>query len=283
MTETFEDDETADEEEIEGDDASDERRLFVERRPETAAAIASDLGITRVALAADRIGRFSLAQRCQATSIAADDDILVVGTDDDVLLQRGEEFADTGFGPAVAVGAHGGTPLAGAPDGTVARYDGTAWQTLGSVTDPKRFDGDLLAAADGVYRAGEDLTALGLESVRDVSRDGYAAAADGLYRRADGEWVREHDCDGSLVVAGDDGAFAMADGDLLERTDGEWEPRSTPIEESVADLATGESLYAVTETGTMYVLVDPALTSDGQGGWRSRALGVRGVAELAVL
>lgn len=270
-----------DEESVEGDDASDERRLFGDRRPETAAAIASELGVTRVALAADRIGRFSLAHRCTATSIAAGDE-LVVGTDEAVCIQRGEEFVATGFGPAVAVGVHEGTPRAAAADGTVARYDDGEWRSPGSVEEPRRFDGHLLAAGDGVYRIDENLTTLGLDSVRDISRE-YAATADGLYRREDGAWTRESARDCSLVVGDGESAFAVSDGTLLERIAGEWETAAAPIEGAIADVARGESLYAVTESGTMYVLVDAAVTSDGQGGWRSRALGVRGAVEVALV
>lgn len=60
-----------------GDDASDERRLFGEKREETVALLASELGIVRVELAGDRVGGFGFAGRCHATSVTADGTFLV--------------------------------------------------------------------------------------------------------------------------------------------------------------------------------------------------------------
>jgi hypothetical protein len=103
------------------EDASEERSLFERSREATAAYVAGDLGVVRVDLAPDRIGEFSLVERCTARGVAAGRSLVAVATPEAVLLNRGEGFADGGFGPAVAVGVDGGTVLAASPDGAVGR------------------------------------------------------------------------------------------------------------------------------------------------------------------
>ena len=280
--------------ESDGDDASDERRLFEKNRPETAAFVASNLGVTRISLAGDRVGQFTLAHRCTARSVAVND-ALVVGTDDDVLVSGGDAFESTGFGPAVAVGAHEGTIYAATDDGRVARApvdarSGDAWETVGEVEDPRRFDANLLAAADGVFRVETDgtLSDLGLEAANDVARAAslagggpVAATDDGVYRY-DGEWIREIEGTATWVAGDGETTIAAVDGELCESVDGNWTSRPLPVAEEIADLARGESSYAITDAGTMLVHADPAVTDDGQGGWRSQAVGVRGVVEMAI-
>ena len=49
------------------------------------------------------------------------------------------------------------------------------------------------------------------------------------------------------------------------------------------DLAYGACLYAVTESGEFLLAAEEEQTTDGQGGWRTRMLGIRGVTGLAAL
>ncbi|MES3162281.1 MAG: hypothetical protein PPP55_12050, partial [Halorubrum sp.] len=63
-----------------GDDASDERQLFGERRPESVGFVAGDLGVVRFELAADRVGTFGMVERRTASSIAAGAERVAVGT-----------------------------------------------------------------------------------------------------------------------------------------------------------------------------------------------------------
>lgn len=273
-----------------GDDdiALDEKRVYGETRAETVVYVAGGMGLTRVAVAGDQVGRFELALRDPVRDVAGRDGRLLVATDEDVLVGTGEAFEPTGFGPAAAVGLASGDadtgprPLAAAPDGEVALLRGDEWDPVGAVRDPRAVDGDLLAADDGVYR----VDAGGLDRLRagaaaDVAAAGpYAACPDGLYGLPDRRLrAGEH-----TAVAADTRwgrAHAVADGDLFTRRDG-WERADAPTDEPVVDVAYGESVYAVTAAGTLLVDADPEQTPDGRGGWRSRALGVREVRRLAV-
>lgn len=261
-----------------GDTAEDERRLFGSRREETAAYVAAGMGVARVALAAARVGQFSLVRRCRATSLAATPDAVAVGTDESVLVDRGTGFESTGVGPAAAVGFDDGAVLAAGPDGVVSR-DG---EQVGTVTDPRRFDRNLLATGDGVVRVGESLANLGLTDVRDVAwaRDGLVAATpDGLYGDV-GRWTRLLEGD-VRAVASDGLRLAAVDTEgVLERRDDAWERLDAPAQ-PVA-VAYGERLYGVTATGEFLVYTDPSLPVDGRGGWRSHALGLSETVDLAV-
>lgn len=266
------------------DIALDEKRVYGEKRDETAAYVGSTLGVTRVEVAGDQIGRFSLVDDRATTGIAGGDGTLVVGTEEDVLVGTGDGFLQTEFGPATAVAVDEGTPVAAGPDGHVGRLVGDDWETVGSVTHVRRMDGDLVAASDGVYRVTTGLPALGAgESVRDVAAAGpYAATADGLLGY-DGEgWDRVAGGDCSLVAAENGRAHAIGEDGLLVRSGEGWHVVDVPVEAPIAGLAYGEDLYAVTADGTMLVYADPDHAPDGQGGWRSRALGIRDVTGIAV-
>ncbi|WP_302082201.1 HVO_0234 family beta-propeller protein [Salinibaculum rarum] len=267
----------------EDDIALDEKRVYGEKRDETTAFVASDMGVTQIEVAGDQIGRFSLVHDEPATSIAGADGKLVVGTESDVFVGTGEGFAETNFGGASVVGIDDGTPLAVAPDGTVARLEGDEWVTVGSVTGPRRMDGNLLATRDSVVRVAAGLFDLDAgPTVRDVAAAGpYAATADGLLAYDDG-WTRVAGGDCALVTADDERAHAISEDGLLTVQDGDWRVHDLPTDTAIADIAYGESLYAVTADGTVFVYAAPELTPDGQGGWRSRALGVRKVVGLAV-
>ena len=276
------------------DIALDEKRMYGDKRTETVVYVAGDMGLTRVEVAGDQVGRFGLAVRDPVRDAAGRDGRLLVATAEDVLVGTGEGFEPAGFGPAAAVGLAPGTtgsqrPVAAGPDGDVAVLRGDEWAPVGTVSDPRALDGDLLAAGDGVYRVGSE----GFNRVRespatDVAASGpYAACPDGLYelpdrRLRDGEHG---------VVASDGGrrdgaggrAHAVAGGALFVRQDRDaWARVDLRTDGPVVDVAYGESVYAVTAAGTLLVRADPGQTPDGHGGWRSRALGVREVRQLAV-
>lgn len=265
-----------------------EDRIYADRLGKTDVYVATGLGVAVVSVSNDRIGQFSLTHRCEARDVAADGDRLLAATDEDVLVAADPQdgaYEPTGFGPAVAVtaGRDDGGPVAAGPDGAVARYDGTEWTTLGTVTDPRALDGDLLAAGNGVYRLDGGLDHVGLEDARDVAVGGapLAATGSGCYRLGPG-WTR--DLDGAFETVASDGgrAHAATTETLYERTDGEWAERSVPVAEPVVDVASTEDggLFAVTAAGTC--LVDPVAAKDGAEGWRHRSLGLPDVAALAV-
>lgn len=268
----------------EDDIALDEKRVYGDTRQETAAYVSAALGVARVEIAGDQIGRFSLERSCTATAIAGRDGRLVVGTETDVLLGTEDGFAATDFGPASAVAVADGTPVAAGPDGAVARLVGDSWERVGTVERVHRMDGDLLAASDGVYRVGASLSAVDLAAaVRDVAAAGpYAATAEGLVTYNGDAWRRVAGGDCTLVAADGTRAHAVSDDGLLARRDGDWQVRELPVDAAVADLTHGESLYAVTVDGTFLVFAPSKLTPDGRGGWGSRALGVREVTGVAV-
>ncbi|MEF8886676.1 MAG: hypothetical protein V5A30_02635 [Haloarculaceae archaeon] len=270
------------------DIALDEKRMYGDKRTETVVYVAGGMGLTRVEVAGDQVGRFELASRDPVRDVAGRDGRLLVATAEDVLVGAGGEFEPADFGPAAAVGLASGAPdtglrpLAAGPDGEVGLLRGDQWEPVGTAGDPRAIDGNLLAAGDGVYRAG----AAGLDRLRDdpatdVAASGpYAACPDGLYELP-GRRLR--DGEHSVVAADADSerAHAVAGGDLFVRRDG-WDRVDLPTDEPVVDVAYGESVYAVTAAGTLLVRADPDQTPDGHGGWRSRALGVREVRRLAV-
>lgn len=290
------------------EDASEERNLFAESREPTAAYVASDLGVVRVDLAPDRIGEFALVERCGATAVAASGSIVAAGTENAVLVDAGEGFRASGFGPAVAVGVDGTTVVAAGPGGEVCRLDWSSaadrergesaddrpgWEYAGTARSPRRFDGRLLGADGGIYWVRDDgdleWVGIGLEGAQDVSSTGPFAATDaGLYRYDGEEWRREHDCAASIVASDGQRVHAIDRDGLLERSAdrsgkaGGWERRSLPRGSQPVDIAYGASLCAVTDDGEFLVAPAGEQATDGQGGWRSRSIGVRGVTGLAV-
>ncbi|MCL7416445.1 MAG: hypothetical protein M8354_01215 [Halalkalicoccus sp.] len=249
----------------------EEKRVYAEKSAETRVYLATDLGVLGVSVSGDSIGNFGIEHRCVARDLAWVGE-LAVATDEDVLL----EGEPTGFGPAVAVG--GSTdPIAVSPAGRVARLEGDEWTEIGTREDVRAADGDLIATGEGVYRAGDDLTHVGLEGVHDVSTPGVPLAAtdDGLYRLGNG-WMR--DLDGRFDRVAGTGSpvelpsgATLADGSLSVYG-GEWRERETP--EPFAAVAVGEAVYGATGDGTLYV--------DAGDGWRSGALGVSGVRAMLV-
>ena len=255
-----------------------EKRMYGRTRPETHAYVASGLGVTRVETAGGQIGRFSLVKRCGARDIAGANGEVAVATDESVLVSTAEGFAETGFGPATAVGY--GDDLLAAGDGRVSRYDDGEWQELGTVDDVRAIDGGLLGAAGGVY-ALPGCDRVGLAEVTDVAA-GYAATADGLYRRDGTEWVEIRSGEHGVVAHDGERVHAADTDSLVELVDGAWTPCDLPVRERVVDVAYGQDSYAITEDGTFLVDTDDDATADGRGGWRSRSLGLPRVVGVAV-
>lgn len=278
----------------EDDTGEEDRQLFGDRRETVTVFVGADLGLTRVEVAADRVGGFSLVERGSVNCVAASDGpggAVVVATDDEVRVGDGEDFGSVGFGPAATVGIDDAFVYAANPDGEVARLALAAveggdpadeWEQVGGVDGPARFDGATLAAADGVHRVAQGLEYLGLSDVRDITYDGrYAATADGLYRWDEG-WSKEYDGSVDAVQARGNAVHALADDRLLAREGGGWRAIELPTEEELVDLVHGLGVYVLTADGTLVVEADPEATSDGHAGWRTRSLGVRDARRLAV-
>lgn len=265
------------------DSALDEKRVYAESRDATLAYLASDLGVTRVSVSGDQVGRVGLVHRSSARDVAGADGRLFVATEDDVLAWTREGFESTGFGPALAVGI-GNTPLAAGPDGLVARLLGDAWSQVGTLSAVRAIDGHLVAADSGVYRVTDgDLTPLGLDGVRDVAASGpFAATEGGLFRRVNGTWTGERHEPCSVVAADGARAHVVADGTILERGSNGWIPCDVPTATTVVDVAYGDATYGVTADGTFLIGAEAAVAADGQGGWRARALGIPSVGGIAV-
>ncbi|MFC4439784.1 MULTISPECIES: HVO_0234 family beta-propeller protein [Natrialbaceae] len=275
-------------------DSIEEKRVYDGRDGATRAYVASSFGIVRVRVAGDSVGEFGLCERCDARDVAAAGETIAVATDEDVrLLRSGVDatdedatFVETGFGPAVAVGADGSRLLAAGPDGRIARRDDENWLTLEDDlgASVRAIDGNLIGTDRGVYRVHEGgLDHAGLTDVRDVSASGVPLAAtdDGLYKLGNG-WMSI--LEGAFnVVAADPRsepgriarAHAVSDETVSEYTaeDGEWRPLEHP-HDPVVDVGYGDAVYAVTEDGTF------AAATDGE--WRSQVLGVDGVTGVAI-
>jgi hypothetical protein len=271
----------------------DEKRVYGAKQAGTELFVACGVGLLRVSVSDALVGEFGLVHRGDVHDVAASGGVLVVATDEDVLLGlpgegaedgEGVAFEATGFGPAVAVSARGGPT---ASDGErVARYEDGEWVETAELDGVRSLDGGLVAAAGGVYRT--DGTALGLPGARDVDAAGtpLAATDDGLYYLGNG-WMRAVDRDsrGFRVVAADDtGGRAHAAGERLyerrepragEGLDADWSP--VEVSGEVVGVAHAETTYAVTRDGTLWAF-DPA-----EDAWRERTLGVPDVRALAVV
>ncbi|MFB6161418.1 MAG: hypothetical protein ABEJ61_09625 [Haloferacaceae archaeon] len=262
----------------------EEKRVYEEQAARTDAYVASDAGLVRVAVSADRVGRFTLARRGPTRDVAVADGRLVVATDETVVV----DGTATDVGPATAVGTDGaGAPLAAA-DGRLARHDGTEWVSLGAVESVAAIDRGLVVAADGVHRVVEDgLASAGLPTARDVAGGAtpLAATDDGLYALGNG-WMEVASGAFRAVAAAPGGrAVAVGDEGLVGRADegSEWvRLPGPPGEGRVVDVgAASAAWYAVTAAGR-FLAVHEDEVGAGEAAWRPTELGVRGVARLAV-
>lgn len=317
-------------------DASADRRLFGDERATTVGYVASEMGLVRIELTADRIGNYSLLERGTVTAVDTDNQTVVAATAEDVRLDTEDagECLALGFGEATAVGIDDPTVYAARPTGEIGRLDDVdawnwrltddgvhadagvqadagiqgdasiqgggpddqdrdtkpSWQILGTVDGPVSIDGPLVAAASGVYRLGETIEPLGLDSVNDVTQcpstgEILAATQDGLYRSADDgdSWENVSTDAVSRVLSVEQGYLAVTDDGTVEQYDNTGGTRVDGLTEPVVDIAQGESLYAVTAAGDLFMAADPDQTTDGYDGWRSQPVGVRGVVGIALL
>ncbi|ADB58986.1 hypothetical protein Htur_0085 [Haloterrigena turkmenica DSM 5511] len=287
----------------------EEKRVYGDREGALEAYVASSIGVVRVRVADDTVGEFGLCDRCTARDIAATDGVVAIATDEDVRLldlERGDDaddatVVDSGFGPAVAVGADNSGLVAAGPDGGVARLEspsvglgdaGSAreWTPLESdgVAAVRAIDGDLVGTESGVYRVHEGcLDHAGLSDVRDVSAAGVplAATEDGLYKLGNG-WMQALEGAFETVAAdprsergqltrahavGGDAVYAY---DADDESWTEYDRSSAPI----VGIGYGRTVYAVTERGTFL----SATPDDEANRWRSQTIGVSGVTGLAV-
>jgi hypothetical protein len=332
----------------------DEKRVYTDSSETETVFVATGVGVVAVTVSDDLVGGFGVAHRCAArdvavgtvaadrrtplvavdghspsarraplelVAVAAAEDVFVAPVDDADPENPGAlSFAETGFGPATAVGFDGGEPysssrraqpvdgdslLAGDADGRVARFEAGGgggdegggasatdgeWVTVGETPEVRALDGDLVAAADGVHRVRDDgLASVGLDDARDVATGGdgvapLAATGSGLYKLGNG-WMEVLDGAVDAVVASADGrAHAVSGGDLFGRGDeGAWTTIPVPVEEDVAAVGHGVgATYAVTEAGTFLVRADGG-RDEGDADWRHQVLGLREVGGVAVV
>lgn len=292
---------TGDTDEVEGDDASDERRLFGRRREAGHILVAAGLGITRVEVAGGRVGQFSLAERCECTSVAASHGMAIAGTTDGVLLDAGDGFApadDPDAGRIAAVGVDQQWLTQARDSGVVRRRGRTqgAWESVGSVPEPRALAGIHLAATDGVYRVGDHLDDLGLDDVHDVALTDrgagsdpdvgpvtlLAGTADGLYRHSGEGWQREHDTSVSVVESTGAHTFAVSEQGILEAGDDGWTFLGEQPGGDLVDIAIHDRVYGITAEGTIWTTDEPLGEERKFRSWRSFSIGVRGAVEVAI-
>ncbi|WP_338730116.1 hypothetical protein [Haladaptatus sp. DJG-WS-42] len=255
----------------------EEKRVFGEKTGKTVVLAATDIGVAAVSLAGEQVGQIELFAQCTARDVATSDEQVAVATDEDVLLHDGDDFEGTDFGPATAVRFSDGVLLAGAPDGTLARFD-AGWTVIAKLDARiNAISSNLVATDAGVCQVTTaDCIEAGLTSVRDVSTDGtpHAATADGLYYLGNG-WMDALSGDFSMVATAADGRAHAATADQFYAHNDEWEPVSLPVSGQVADVAYDAATYAATVDGTFLL--------DAGDGWRTYPLGLRDVHALCVL
>jgi hypothetical protein len=277
----------------------DEKRVHDPDSEPERAVVASETGVAVLSIAAGRVGSASLAHRALATDVATSGDRIVVASEGDVLElgerdgEAVEKVEELGYGPASAVSIDDRGRVLAAGDGELARREDDEWHSIefvesdGPAGEIRAIEGDLIASAAGIYRLADGRVRYsGLEGVRDVTSVGvpHAATEGGLYALGNG-W-REV-LDGAFETVGADpetsrpGALGRAhavstEGSYAHTEDG-WQRRALPTDEAVVDVAYGETVYAVTERGTL-------LIGDDETGetWRTHPLGLRDVKALAI-
>jgi hypothetical protein len=284
----------------------DEKRVYEGKQMGTQLFGACHAGLLEVSVSDALVGGFGLVYRGDVRDVAASDGILIIATDDDVLVGvTGKEdgdvmFEPTGFGPAVAVSTRN-DPVASDGD-RVARYVDGQWETTVELTEIRALDGSLIAAKNGVHRL--DGTHLGLPGARDVDDAGtpLAATDDGLYYLGNG-WMRavelnagpfhvvtSHTTDGRAHAAGDrlyerrtgqggsdrvSGTQSISPSGGNTGADADWSPIN--VSGTVVGIAHTTTTYAVTTEGTLWAY-DPS-----ESAWREHLLGVGNVRALTGL
>lgn len=188
-----------------------EKRVFGAKSGTTDVYVASELGLVVVTVSADRIGEFGLSLRTPVAAVALAADRVVIGTDSGVLVSDGraggdsgaeptgspavdrrfEPIADDRVGSVVAAGVGPTGPLVADDAGGIFGVEDAGLTHVGEVASVRAIDGGLVAAADGVYRVAEgDVTHVGLTDARDVAGHGVplAATAAGLFWLGNG-WM----------------------------------------------------------------------------------------------
>ncbi len=264
------------------DDISlDEKRVYDTTQSETAIYVASELGVIRVTVAGDQIGRRSLEARCTARDVAGQDGQLLVATDSGVFAGSTSGLEATGFGPAVAVGFDQGTPLAATPDGHLHQLSGDEWVSLAALPTVRAIDDGLVATAAGVFVVENGGTNLGLDDVNDVAAAGpFAATPAGLFARPE-QWELCVPEPMAVVGAAGEGAHAAGDDFWVRESDGDWAMAETATDSPIVDVAYGPRPYAITANGTL--LIESAQKDAGPGDeWTAWSLGVGETRSLAV-
>lgn len=268
----------------------DEKRVYAEQTGTETLLVGTDRGLAAVAVSGDQIGEFALltttevrdvAVRGGTAAVADREDVRTTDAGRNAVTGDGDvPFSPTGFGDAVAVSYDADTLLAAGPEGRAAVREDDDWTTCGMTPEARRADGSLLATVGGVYRVTGDETATdvahaGLDDANDVSAAGpWAATDEGVYRLGNG-WLAERDGRATVVAARADHAAAVVDDTLLEYDGDDWSERDCPLTD-LADVAYGAgALYAVDSSGTVAV--------DAGHGWRTRTIGLPGVAAIAVV
>jgi len=304
------------------DDISiEEKRVYAGTAGRTDAYVATESGVVRVALSADKVGTFDMISRDAARDVAVrpggDDapDLVGVATPDGLFVSPISDelaFETVETGAAVAVGARGDSFVVAGENGEIDRVefghaetddrgsgsfgsgDGSSATVtrIGWVSDPTAIDSPLVAAADGVHRitesdaseAGQELVSVGLDDARDVGGRGtpLAATAAGLYWLGNG-WMTASEGDAEAVAADGDGhAMTVVDGDLFVHAHDSGEWRAGTWERT--DLPVDEAPVALGYGPGVSVVVTDAgtLCVDAGDGWRHQVIGVRGVAGVAL-
>jgi len=290
----------------EDDISIEEKRVYAGTAGRTDAYVATESGVVRVALSADKVGAFDMVARDPARDaavLARDDgpDLLGIATADGLRVAGvgdAPEFDPLTTDPVVAVGVHDGAFLVADEGDEIDRVEvgngssGPTATAIGVASEPRAIDGPLVAAGDGVHRVtGDDspsatrtLTAVGLDDARDVAGSGMplTATGSGAYWLGNG-WMTALAGDATAVAADGDGhAMAVVDGDLFvhESDSGEWDTETwtateLPVDEEPVALGYGPGVFVVvTDAGTLCV--------DAGDGWRHQVVGVRGVAGVAL-
>jgi len=291
----------------EDDISIEKKRVYAGTAGRTDAYVATESGVVRVALSADKVGAFDMVARDAARDVAAlprDDgpDLVAIATAEGARVARvgtDPEFVRLTADPVAAVGAHDGAFLVAGEAGGIERVEvgdddgnptAASVSRIGTVPDPRAVDGPLVAAEDGVYQVTGDegdeaaLIAVGLDDARDVAGSGMplAATGSGLYWLGNG-WMTAFEGVATAVAADGDGhAMAVVDGDLRVHAPAgsewgaeAWRVADLPVEEDAVALGYGPGIsVAVTTAGTLCV--------DAGDGWRHQVVGVRDAAGVAL-
>ena len=306
----------------EDDISIEEKRVYAGSAGRTDAYLAADVGVVRVAISGDKVGPYELVARDAARDVAVlgrpdAPDLIAVATDHTLAVASAADdptFDPVGLGASVAVGVSDGGFLAADATDELHRVNvraapepagspTTDTTRIGSVDDPRRIDGPLVAAADGVHRvtgtaagAAPTVETAGLANARDVSGAGVplAATASGLYWLGNG-WMPAAERPATAVAADGNGhAMAVVDGTLRVHPGGAgvsgspagtvaetrwdadaWTETALPVDERPVALGYGPGLSAVvTAAGTVCV--------NAGDGWRHQALGIGEIGGVAL-